>query len=175
VNFSSSPAGSGGLKAEAGDHGLRAVLGKDVVHSRHKSLIGQSLPDLSELGVSPNGIDLAEKRLLICFWDIEQRPSRHIVQQLSKTAEKQSEQDLVVLLIQTAQVEQDSFDQWLINNEVPFKRGMLKGNFEEKKQDWGVQSLPWMVLTDRARTVHAEGISLGELQGHVNALAGKGR
>jgi len=168
VNFSSSPAGHGRLKAEAGDHGLRAVLGKNVVHSRFQSLVGQTLPDLSELVVNPGDFDPAAKRVLICFWDMEQRPSRRVITQLAKQAQALSDGDMTVMLVQVAEIEQPALKQWMIKYEIPFKNASSKGDFEEKKLEWGVKSLPWLILTDKEHVVQAEGFMPSDLSARID-------
>jgi hypothetical protein len=164
VNFSSSPAGHGRLKAEAGDHGLRAVLGKNVVHSRFQSLIGKPLPDLTQLIVNSGDIHPADQRVLLCFWDMEQRPSRRVVTQLAGQAQTLQGTDVKVQLVQVTEMEQATLDQWLAKYKIPFNCAFLNGDFEEKKLEWGVKSLPWLILTDKEHVVRDEGFGIDELK-----------
>jgi protocatechuate 3,4-dioxygenase beta subunit len=164
LNFSSSRAGHGSLKAEAGDHGLRAVLGKNVVHSRFQSLVGKTLPSLSELVVNPGDFDPAAKRVLICFWDMEQRPSRRVVTQLTKQAQTLTDEGVTVVLVQVADIEQAALDRWLVKYKIPFRSHLSERDFEKMKLEWGVKSLPWLILTDTEHIVQVEGFNLAELE-----------
>jgi len=47
----------------------------------------------------------------------------------------------------------------------PFPAGIMKGDKEEVLHKWGVQSMPWLVLTDHKHVVSAEGFGLGNQQG----------
>lgn len=38
------------------------------------------------------------------------------------------------------------------------------------KSAWGVESLPWLILTDRSHLVRAEGFDLSELQNKMEAV-----
>ena len=58
----------------------------------------------------------------------------------------------------------------MIKYEIPFKNASLKGDFEEKKLEWGVKSLPWLILADKEHTVIAEGFSLDELNRELAKL-----
>jgi hypothetical protein len=137
------------------------------VHSRYQSLTGKSVPDLSDFGVTPDEIGLTGKRILICFWDMQQRPARRGVTQLAKQAQALQEKDVKVLLVQVTHLEQKAMDQWLSKYEIPFKSTVLKGELEDKKLAWGVKSLPWLILTDQAHIVRAEGFGLSELSAMI--------
>ena len=90
------------------------------------------------------------------------------MQQLAKRAEKLREQDLTMVLVQISKVEPEALDQWLAKHESPFERGILKGDLEKKKLEWGVRSLPWLILADREHTVRAEGFGINELDDTLN-------
>jgi hypothetical protein len=87
ANFSSDPRGAGTTAAHAGDKDIKVVLGKRLVHEYtppRKSLKDKPLPDISDLGIELK--DIEGKNILLCFFDMEQRPSRHFMIQLSKQA-----------------------------------------------------------------------------------------
>jgi len=168
VNFSNSPAGSGNLRAEAGDQDLKAVLGQDVVHQRFASLTGKALPDLSDLGIPPDAASTEGKAVLLFFWDMQQRPSRSILMQLAKQAEAMKDRQIVALTVDVSGAGRESLDAWMKQSNVPFAAGVLKGPFQEKRMPWGVQSLPWLILTDDKHVVVAEGISVQELDSRLS-------
>jgi hypothetical protein len=40
---------------------------------------------------------------------------------------------------------------------------------DELRYAWGIQSLPWLILTDKKHTVVAEGFSLDDLDKQIDA------
>jgi hypothetical protein len=54
---------------------------------------------------------------------------------------------------------------------LPFPVGGATGaKAEQTRTTWGASALPWLVLTDKTRTVVAEGFSPDELDAKVQAL-----
>ena len=53
------------------------------------------------------------KRILICFFDYQQRPSRNCIQELSKKVKEFEENDIQVIVIHASKIEQGTFDEWL--------------------------------------------------------------
>ena len=153
----------GFLEAQGGDTGLKVVMGQTRVHGRYKSLVGKPMPALSDLRVDLSESNLDPKPVLLCFWDMEQRPSRRVVTQLAKQTQTLTDEGVTVVLVQVAEIEQPALKQWMGKYEIPFKTASLKADFEEKKKTWGVRSLPWLILTDKAHVVQAEGFVVDEL------------
>jgi hypothetical protein len=172
VNFASNPGGRGTLRAQAGDHGIRAVLGKSVIHSRFKSLQDKHIPDLSDMGINPK-VNLCQKPLLLCFWDRQQRPSRNLLQQLAKKSNELSKQSITTVLVQTTEVEEKTVNQWLKKNSIPFECSLPVEGFEKKQLEWGVKSLPWLILTDEDHIVRAEGFGIDELDKKLTQISGE--
>jgi hypothetical protein len=48
-------------------------------------------------------------------------------------------------------------------NGVTFPVGVIEGDSEKSRFNWGVKSLPWLILTDKNHIVQAEGFALDEL------------
>jgi hypothetical protein len=163
VNFSSSPGGSGHITAEAGDQDLRAVLGKDIVHLNYKSLNDKPLPKLKDLGIKLSPEDLNAKMILVCFFDMEQRPSRYNIMQLAKQSEILKQKGVIVIAVQASKIDENKLKEWVKKYKIPFPVGMVEGDEEKIRFTWGVKSLPWLIITDRKHIVQAEGFSLSEL------------
>ena len=53
---------------------------------------------------------------------------------------------------------------------IPFPVGMVQGDAEKTCFDWGVKSLPWLILTDKKHIVQAEGFNVNELDEKIKAL-----
>ena len=45
--------------------------------------------------------------------------------------------------------------------------GQVRQDVEKVKLAWGVQSLPWLILTDRDHVVRAEGFPVDELEARI--------
>jgi hypothetical protein len=162
----------GFLEAQGGDTGLKVVMGQTRVHERYTSLVGKPMPALSDLRVDLGEAKLDKKPVLLCFWDMEQRPSRRVVTQLAKQAQTLSDEGVTVVLVQVAEIEQPALKQWIIKHEIPFKSTSLKADFEEKKLEWDVKSLPWLILADEKHIVRAEGFAFSELHSKLRQTKG---
>ena len=103
------------------------------------------------------------RMILICFWDMNQRPSRNCLLQLSKMAQELREKGIVIIAIQSSKVEQAKLDEWIKENNITLSVGMVEANEEETCLAWGVKALPWLILTDKQHIVQAEGFTLQEL------------
>ncbi len=126
-------------------------------------LIGKPLPSLVQLGAKLDNAEKLGKKLLVCFFDMNQRPSRHMMSQLAKQAKKLKEKGVAVICVQASMLEKDKLDEWLKKNEVSFSVGMIESDEEKVRFNWGVKSLPWLVLTDKKNVVRAEGFGIDEL------------
>jgi hypothetical protein len=127
------------------------------------SLVGKSLPDLKELGIEISPDDIEGKRILVCFWDMEQRPSRQCMTQLAEQAEQLKNKNVTVIAVQTSNIDQEALNQWIKKYNIPFSVGMVQGDADKTRLNWGIQSLPWLILTDRNHIVVSEGFQLGDL------------
>ncbi len=89
-------------------------------------LLGKPLPELKYLGISLEHVP--DTSLLICFFDMNQRPSRYCLLQLAKQAEKLKEKGIAVIGIQASIVEEKTINEWADKNSIPFPVGMIKNN-----------------------------------------------
>jgi hypothetical protein len=127
------------------------------------SLQGEPLGKLDEFDVALDSATFEGKRILLCFWDMSQRPSRWCIGQLAKRKEELIQKDIVTVGIHASQVDQERLNDWLSENEIDFPVGMAKSAPDQLLQSWGVQARPWLILTDREHIVVAEGFGLNEL------------
>jgi hypothetical protein len=58
-------------------------------------------------------------------------------------------------------------DDWIKENNIPFPVGLIEDDEEQIRNNWGVKSLPWMILTDENRVVAAEGFAVSELDAQI--------
>lgn len=165
----------GRAQVQAGDQQVKIIAEERDQQGRRvppkpKSLLSSAIPNWESLDLSTKTDIPPDKPLLICFWDMEQRPSRRLVTQLAQQAQTLNGHDVKTVLIQVTEIEQETLDQWLSRYEIPFRRCCLKGGFEKVKRQWGVQSLPWLVLTDKQHVVRVEGFGINELETKIQAL-----
>ncbi len=118
---------------------------------------------MKELGVNLPPADVNDKKILVCFFDMEQRPSRNCILQISKKAKQLKEKGVVIITVQTSKIERTKLDEWIKGNNITFPVGMVEGDSEKIRFTWGIKSLPWLILTDKQHIVTAEGFSLDEL------------
>jgi Leucine-rich repeat (LRR) protein len=133
-------------------------------------LLGKTVPKLHNLNIELKPEQVEDKIILVCFFDMNQRPSRNCLMQLSRKTKELTAKDIVIVAIQASNVGQDKLNDWVKENNIPFPVGMIQGDEEKTRFTWGVRSLPWLILTDKKHIVTAEGFGLNELD---EKLAGK--
>lgn len=134
-------------------------------------LAGKPLPGFDEVGI---GVPLnwAEGRMILaCFFAVDQRPSRNCIVELNKRAQALARKGVVVVGVHASRIEQSSLDRWMQDNDIHFPIGMVEGNAAQARSDWGVNALPWLILTDRQHVVTAEGFSVDELDDKLAHIA----
>ncbi len=151
--------------------------GHQITYIFKAPLVGKSLPDSNAIDIDFAAGEMRGKPLLICFFDKDQRPSRHMVRELANKAQVLKEKDVVVVCVQASKVERSKLDEWVKENEVSFTVGMVEGDEEKVRLRWGVKSLPWIILTDEKRVVEAEGVSIRDVDKRfeIDIASGKGK
>ena len=105
----------------------------------------------------------------MCFWDMEQRPSRHCMSQILKQAAHLKQRDIILLAVQASKIDKDRLNEWVKKNNASFPVGIIQGDAEKIQFAWGVRSLPWLILTDRRHLVVDAGFRLNELSEKIEA------
>jgi hypothetical protein len=157
----------GNTQAEAGTTNVVIRLGVRESYGvrqtpKRPSLKGRPLPDLAAVELGGDACP-AGKPILLCVLDIEQRPSRRFVKQLAEQYDALKQKGVTVLGLQAAITTADSLKEWKEANPVPFPVGRVAEKADKTKWASGVESLPWLILTDGERRVTAEGFALDEL------------
>ena len=127
------------------------------------SLVGKLLSNLTGLKVDLSPEDIDDKMIFMCFFDMQQRPSRYCLRQLSKRVQELKAKDIVVVAVQASKLNENTLNKWVKKYNIPFTVGMVQGDEEKTRFSRGVRSVPWLILTDREHIVHAEGFALNEL------------
>jgi protocatechuate 3,4-dioxygenase beta subunit len=167
----------GSAQAEAGATDVKITLAERRMPQaypprRGAVLKGKPLPPLKDLGVDLPA-EAEGKMLLVCFWDMGQRPSRSCLTQLATQATTLRQKGVEVIVVHAAKAEGGALSQWLKENKVSFPAGTIAADINKTKLAWGVASLPHLILTDQKHGVVAEGFGLDELDRQVAALTGQ--
>ncbi len=125
------------------------------------SLIGKPLPSTEDFGIRPESYK--DHRVLLCFFDASQRPSRSIVTTLGKKAAELRQKGVMVVAIQQGAAGTDERKVWLKEQPDAMCKGFVKGDGREVMFSWGVKGLPWLILADENHTVTAEGFGIDDL------------
>jgi hypothetical protein len=134
----------------------------DFFEVRHL-LIGSPLPELKELTIEPLPPIASDRMMLICFWDINQRPSRHCILTLAKSADHLEENGVTILAVQRSKVDEDTLREWGKDQNIPFPIGTVRNAAGTNRFALDARSLPWLILADRQHIVRATGFGLSEL------------
>jgi hypothetical protein len=156
----------GHVQTEGGAEDVKVIVASQggsqrFVPKKAASLVGKALPDLTACGVE---VPQDANEILLFFWDMIQRPSRHFIKELNAKADLLKEKGVTVLLINVSMVEMEKLDIWLSENEIVYPSSVIAENAEEIKFNMGLQGLPWLILTDAEHNVIAEGFSVEELE-----------
>ena len=165
----------GNVETEGGARDVKIMVAEQgssrrFVPKQPASLVGKTLL-LNSIGIDTS--QAKDKKVLVCFFDYQQRPSRHCVRQLTKKAEQLQEKGVVVVAIQASKVERSKFDAWIAKYEIGFPVGMIEADEEKTRFTWGVKSLPWLIVADKEHIVKADGFSLSELDEKIKGIDGK--
>jgi uncharacterized GH25 family protein len=125
--------------------------------------VGKPLPGFDGINIKFSEEQTKGKRILVCFFDYGQRPSRNCIIQLNTEAKELITQGVEIIAVQTSKIEQDTLDKWVKDNNISFPIGMIEAAKEKTSLAWGVKSLPWLILTDKEHVVTAEGFAITEL------------
>ncbi|MCE5341341.1 MAG: carboxypeptidase-like regulatory domain-containing protein [Planctomycetaceae bacterium] len=149
----------GYANVESGDKEIELIIGQQgdggrSVEKQPSSLKGKPLPDVNSIGVKFDANDVKDKAVLLCFVDMNQRPSRHCFKELMNKHSELEQKGIKIIVIQIGNADVDA--------NQPFIKGQIP-NDEKDLFGWGVKSLPWLVLTDKQHKIIADGFSVDEI------------
>ncbi len=159
----------GSVETEGGATDVRIAIGY-VPKQRPPSLVGKPLPGLKDLKIDLPPASTSGKMMLVCFLDIEQRPSRNCLRQLKTKVQELEAKNVVVVAAQASKINENSLHQWRKEYGISFPVGMVQGDEETIQFAWGVRSLPWLILTGADHVVRAEGLRLAELDAKIKEI-----
>jgi hypothetical protein len=127
------------------------------------NLVGKALPESDDTGDGLVSDQAKDSRMLVCFWDMQQRPSRHCLESLAEKASNLADRGISVLCVQASEVDEQALNKWMKDYKVPFAAKTITHDAEKTLFAWGVKSLPWLILTDENHIVSSSGFSLAEI------------
>ncbi len=165
----------GSVWTEGGATEIKIVVGPRgsdgrFIPAKPPSLIGKPLPPLKDLAAERPASSYQDKSVLLCFFDMNQRPSRHCLSTLARQARDLKQKGVNVIAIQAAKVDESALERWVREQNIPLPVAAIKADFTKAKFAWGIQSLPWLILTDAQHVVRAEGFAVNELDSKIAAM-----
>jgi hypothetical protein len=133
-------------------------------------LPGEALPNFDGIEINPATDQIEGKMILVCFFDMQQRPSRYYLRELSKRAQELKAKDVVVITVQASKTDESKLNEWVKKNNIPFAVGAITADTEKTRFTWGVQSLPWLILTDNKHIIRTEGFGVSELNEKIATI-----
>ena len=156
--------------AQGGFMDAKVIFGQEFARFWDGSLEGRTLPGWEGIHLDLHGESLEGRALLVCFWDVNQRPSRRCLDQLVGHAESLKDGGVAAVAIQTAKVDEGALQTWIKENTIPCAIGRIVGDVEQVRTHWAVRSLPRLILTDRRHRVLAEGFDIDRLPEMLSLL-----
>ncbi len=155
----------GSVETEGGAVDVKIVVSprggsNTFVPRQPPSLAGKPLGDPTELGLDA---DLSKNSLLLCFWDMQQRPSRALARTLSGKVDQLKEKGITVVLVQSEPIEADTLNEWMRQYAPNLTTGRITGDPEKTRFKWGVCATPWLILTDKEGKVTTQTSDFEEL------------
>ncbi|MEN6384259.1 MAG: carboxypeptidase regulatory-like domain-containing protein, partial [Phycisphaerales bacterium] len=150
----------GYTNAEAGVNDVELIItpqgsSNDMYAEKQpSSLKGKPLPDMNNIGLKFDANDVKDKAILLCFADMNQRPSRHCFNELVKIYNDLNQKDVYLAVVQVGNADFE------IKHSFPL--GQIADN-EKVRLGFGIKNLPWLLLSDAKHIVIEEGFSLTEL------------
>lgn len=138
---------------------------------KRPSLVGQPLPDLAGLADLPEATSLHGKPLVICLWDINQRPSRRLARLLAEQHAALTQKGVAVLAVQASPTSPEELKTWQAANPLPFPVGRVGEASARTKWAMETESKPWLILVNDQGKVSAEGFAPDELEEKIKQLA----
>jgi hypothetical protein len=140
------------------------------VGEESSKLVNQSLPDFEGIDIEFSPQQARDKKLLVCFWDMNQRPSRYCIRELARLANELRENGIDIVAIHASKVDENKLNEWIKTNAAPFPAGMIQNDQEEIHFKWGIRSLPWLILTNSRHTVIHVGFGVTELDDKIKEV-----
>ncbi len=129
------------------------------------SKVGKPIPGFDNVRFEISQEDKIKGRpLLVCFWDMDQRPSRQCIRVLQKQRKTWQDKNVAVLVVHSGTKQGKQVTDWLKKYGHSLRAGTIQGDPYDTLFAWGARSLPWLVLTDDKHVITKAGFNLSELK-----------
>lgn len=129
-----------------------------------ESKIGKPIPGFGNIRFEAFQKDqIKGKPLLVCFWDMDQRPSRQCIRVLEKQKQALRDKNIVILAVHSGTKRGKQVKDWLTKNGPSLTVGMIQGDPYNTLLAWGAKGLPWLILADEQHIITNAGFSLDDL------------
>ena len=108
--------------------------------------------------------------VLLCFFDWQQRPSRNTVVELAERAEQLSQQNVALVGIQIGRTDRAELGKWIEEKHIAFPVHATEADEQTLRLTWGIRSLPWLILADRAHVVVTEGLQPAQIEEGIEKI-----
>jgi hypothetical protein len=129
-----------------------------------ESKIGKPVPGFDNIRFEFSLKDrIKDKPLLVCFWDMDQRPSRQCLRELEKQKRALQDKNIVVLAVHSGSKREQDVREWLSKQGISQTVGVIEGDSYDVLLAWGARGTPWLVLTDDLHIIKKAGLNFGDL------------
>jgi len=135
------------------------------------NLTGKKIAEFDGIELQVSNEQIQDRAVLMCFFDTEQRPSRHCIRELINKKKELEQKGMVIIAVEVLNAENKRNGQSPTENSS-LQTGQIKGDEEKTLFNWGVKSLPWLILTDREHIIRSEGFALSELEKNIYQING---
>ena len=166
ASFATSPGGSASLRARLPAQDVKMILGKNLPQ-KPDSIWDPAPAPLADLGSRLPHFQTDGRPILLCLVDIHQPSCRQFLADLTGKADMLEAKGVITVALQTS-LAGTKEEYALLDTHCPaFPWRAAWDGFEARKAAWGIETLPWLILTDKEHAVVAAGFGLDELDKRV--------
>jgi hypothetical protein len=133
----------------------------------------KTLPDINHFDLKLDSDWAKDKMALLCFWEMGEPNSEQLARALNERQESLTEKGMAVILVEACGATRAKLKSWAEENKVGFPVGSFRErDVKPLRQNWVIERLPWLVLTDKEHVVIAEGFGLNELDDRIRQSSG---
>ncbi len=171
---------SGALTVKGGEKDAVLTLGerntlirRDREEKKKVSLVGKPMPALDGTGLEAALRDAAGKRVVLCFFDVNQRPSRHYIKLLAGKAEQLAARNSVLFGLDLSGIDRAELENRIAALGISFPVGSAGAKSGKAADAWGIEGLPYLVVIDGSSKVCAVGVAQADLESELDKTGGK--
>jgi hypothetical protein len=131
---------------------------------------GELLPEFEGIDIDLDISRATGKIILVCFWNVEQRPSRNCLIDMAEHSQKLKDKGVIIAAVHATKNNKETVEEWIKKSSIPFPVGLIHGDVKEILSTWSVESLPWLILTDRQHFIKNSGFALTELDEKIKEI-----